>query len=400
VLISGHLLLDPARPPVPGWIEVVPPRITALGEGAAPAAPDAGGDDCLICPGFIDAHVHLPQLDLVGYDGMDLLDWLRDVVYPAEARWHDEAEADRRARDAYRNLLRAGTLGYAGYLTSHRTSVVAAIRAAHRLPLRAIAGQVLMDREAPPELLRQEAARLATSERGRFHGSINPRFAVACSDDLLLRAAFKAQRSGAVVQTHLAETRAECARVRALFPADPHYAGVYDRHGLLGPRTLLAHCLHLSDDEWRLLATRGAVAVHCPSANLFLRAGLFDLGAAREHGVRVALGSDVAAGPDLAMPRVARAMIEVAKARAMTVDPGAPVPTPAEAWRLITRGNAEALGWADAGILAVGAAADLLILRPPFEIDAHAVARLIYTWRDEHIVGRVVRGEETEGLRD
>jgi guanine deaminase len=109
--------------------------------------------------------------------------------------------------------------------------------------------------------------------------------------------------------------------------------------------------------------------------------------------VRLALGSDVAAGPDLAMPRDARQMIEVAKLRAMTVDPVAVVPTPADAWRQITRGNAEALGWADAGRLEPGAAADLLVLRAPIEIDAHLIGRLIYTWSDDYIEHRVVAGQ-------
>ena len=166
---------------------------------------------------------------------------------------------------------------------------------------------------------------------------------------------------------------------------------MYDQHGLLTERTLLAHCVHMTDAQWRLIADHRSVVVHCPTANTFLAAGLFDLEAIRTHDVRLALGSDVAAGPDLAMPRVGRAMIEVAKVRAMT-GASVHVPTPADSWELITRGNAEALGFTDGGRLAVDAAADLLVLEPPFEVDEHLIGRLVYTWQDEYIVARVVNG--------
>ncbi len=134
--------------------------------------------------------------------------------------------------------------------------------------------------------------------------------------------------------------------------------------------------------------------MHCPTANTFLKAGLFDVDAARRHGVRLALGSDVAAGPDLAMPRVARAMIEVAKVRALADhgEPGGWIPTPADVWDLITRGNAEALGFADTGRLEAGASADLLVLRPGLPVDRHLVGRLIYTWRDDYIDRVVLNG--------
>ncbi len=133
--------------------------------------------------------------------------------------------------------------------------------------------------------------------------------------------------------------------------------------------------------------------VHCPTANTFLRAGVFDLGVARRHGVRLALGSDIAAGPDTAMPRVARAMIEIAKLRALEgVGDAAMIPTPGEVWDLITRGNAEALGFDDMGRLEAGASADLLVLRTDLAADRHIVGRLIYNWRDDYIERIVLNG--------
>ena len=391
MILQGRLLINPNEIPGPGWARIEQDRIAELGDGDPPEPPAAGDRGSLICPGFIDAHLHLPQIDAIGCDGMDLLPWLAEVVFPAEERWQDTSFAQIQARTAYRRMVQAGTLGYAGYLTSHFDGVVAVMRAGHRLPLRAIVGQVLMDRHAPESLLHQRVARLARSERGRIALSVNPRFTIACSDELLEQAAARVTE-GVFVQTHLAESHAECALAAKLFPQDPHATAVFDRHRLLTERTLLAHCVHLSDDEWRLIARRRAVVVHCPTANTFLRCGLFDLDAARSHGVRVALGSDVAAGPDLSMVRTARAMIEVAKLRAMGERPSAHVPRPAEVWDLITRDNADALGWSDSGRLEVGARADLLVLKTPLEVDDHLIGRLIYTWRDEYIDRVVLDG--------
>ena len=396
MIIQGRLLIDARDAPEPGWVRIADTRIAQLGRGDPPETPAAGDADSIVCPGFIDAHLHLPQIGIRGCDGADLLQWLDEVVFPAEARWQDQDVAQRDAGEAYARMLHAGTLGYAGYLSSHLHGAVAVTRAAHRLPLRGIAGQVLMDRHGPEPLLMEtsaELARLARSERGRLALSVNPRFAVSCTDKLLARAGRRAAAAdGVFIPTHLSESRRECARVRELFPADDHYTGVYDRHGLLTGRTLLAHCVHLNEDEWRLIAERRSVVVHCPGANTFLGSGLFDLDAARAHEVRLALGSDVAAGCDLAMPRVGRAMIEVARVRAMTGGPDVYVPTPADVWELITRGNADALGFGDGGRLEQDAAADLLVLKPPFAVDRHLVGRLIYTWRDDYIAHRVVNG--------
>lgn len=378
--------------PQEGWLQVDNGRIARIGEGKPPAAPEVGEDQSIICPGFIDAHIHLPQIDAIGCDSLELLDWLEQVIYPAETRWADQGFAEAMALRSHQRMIRSGTLGYAGYLTSHLHSTVAVLKAGHAIPLRAIVGQVLMDRRVSAELLGHELARLARSKRGRAALSVNPRFAICCSDALLSCAQRRAS-DNAFIQTHLAESKQECEIVAELFPDDPHYTGVYDRHGLLGERTLLAHCLHLCDAEWQLIEQRKSVVVHCPTANTFLCSGLFELDKARRHGVRLALGSDVAAGPDFAMPRVGRAMIETAKARAMTIYSGAFVPDPADVWDLITRGNADALGWHDAGRLEIGAAADLLVLKVPFEIDEHLIGRLIYTWRDGYITHRVLDGK-------
>lgn len=267
-----------------------------------------------------------------------------------------------------------------------------------------------MDRSAPDALTREDRQRAGATTPtspalptpvealGRGEASVNPRFAIACSEELLAEIGWLVKERAArnerlFVQTHLAESLEECRVVSELFPDDPHYTAVYDRFGLLTPHTLLAHCVHLSEVQWALIRERESVVVHCPAANTFLQSGLFDLDAARAAGVRLALGSDVAAGPDIAMPRVARAMIETAKIRRMTIAPKAHVPSPQEAWRLITRGNAEALAMPEAAKLTAGAPADFLTLRVSETwVDEHLIGRLIYNWSCRLIERVVVEG--------
>lgn len=412
-IIQGLILSDPATPPEPGYLTLDAGRIKDVAYAdhlpSSASPPDLGSASHVICPAFIDAHFHVPQVDSVGCDGLPLLEWLDRVIYPAES-WWGRGAAVPATRTALRRLAREGTVGVAAYLTSHGTASAEALRLLARSPLRVHAGRVAMDRSAPDELTAEDRRRaqsrpvsspvlasLDAAEAGRTSVSANPRFAVSCSDELLAEIGWLVRERAArgapiVVQTHLAESLAECTLVRTLFGGDS-YAQVYDRFGLLTDRTLLAHCLHLSQEEWALLASRTSIAVHCPGANMFLRSGVFDWRSARDHGVRVALGSDIAAGPDVAMPRVARAMIETAKLRAMTLDPAAPIPTPAQAWSMITRGNADLLGWSDSGRVEPGAAADLLVLRvPELWRDEHMVSRLIYNWSPELIEARVFAG--------
>lgn len=407
MIVTGMLLTDPDRPPAPGWIRIADGRIAEIQEtGDRPPDDEVviGGPERLITPGFIDAHNHPPQFSVVGFDGLPLLQWLEQVVFPAEIWWGRGAAASQ-MRGALRAMVRQGTLGFAGYLTSHGQAGHDALAQLQRGPrLRALVGRVAMDRGAPDALTAEDHWRarqtprpgiaLPAPETERIRISINPRFAPSCSDELLAECGWFAQdHRDAFIQTHLAESREECALVRERFPADQSYTHVYDRFGLLTPRTLLAHAVHLSDSEWDLIGARQSVVVHCPTANLFLQSGLFNLDAARDRGVRLALGSDVAGGPDVAMPRVARAMIETAKIRRMTMAPHAHVPSPAEAWRSITEGNAASLGWTDGGRLARDAAADLLVLRVPESwYDEHLIGRLLYNWSSSLIDRRIVEG--------
>lgn len=409
-VVAGRLMLDPGSLPDEGWIVIDGGRIVEVRIGPLPNAlmSDAiGGPDRLICPAFTDAHFHFPQIDSIGCDGLELLEWLDRVIFPAEG-WWGRAGGATLTRTAARRLCRAGTAGVAGYFSSHGLAShesFALLMNATRL--RFIVGRAAMDRNAPDDLVREDrerskltpppSPRLACPEGNpRHRTSFTPRFAISCTDELLAEIGWHVKdEPQTYIQTHLAESLSECRAIAQLFPSDPHYTGVYDRFGLLHDRTILAHCIHLNENEWKLIAERGAIVAHCPAANIFLLSGLFDLDAARRFGVRLALGSDVAAGSDVDMPRVARGMIETAKVRRLTArNPmDVSIPSPIEAWRMITGGNASLLGWHDAGRIEAGCMADLLVLRPPATwIDEHLIGRLIYNWSSRLIEARVFDG--------
>lgn len=401
--IEGQLLTDPLEAPRHGWIQIEGSQIVEMAEGPPPHPADFGSRHAVISPGFYDAHTHLPQFSSIGCEAPALLPWLQSVIFPAEARWADLDFAAAEIRAAHRRMLAAGTVGYAGYLTSHPHGLDLVRDAQNELPIRAAVGFALMDRDAPDELLRAGVPPMPPKTE-LLEPTINPRFALSCSDELLDQAGRHAA-AGLRVQTHLAEQVAECRLVAERFRSDADYTSVYDRFGLINERSLLAHAVHLNGNEWDLIAEREATVVHCPGANIFLRSGLFDYRAAYERGVRVALGSDVAAGPDIAMPRVARAMIEVAKARRIAEGEAAPleqkaiVPRPADVWRIITEVNAEAIGVRNGGRLAAGSPADVLVLEPPLPFDRHLIGRLIYNWRDEFIRERIVAGRRIDPSR-
>lgn len=408
MLIAGWLMLPGEGRSVclaRGHVRIKSGRITEVSREAPIFPPELGGDSTIICPGFIDAHVHLPQFDSIGAEGLTLLDWLDRVIYPAEAAWADADHAGTMAECVANQLLSYGTTGIAAYATVHHEAACNAMRALADVGIRGVVGQVLMDRGAPDELIRpaeqllREAAALPSPER--IQPCITPRFALTCTSKLLDGAGELASKAGWPVQTHLAETREECRKAGELFDG-LKYTEIYRRAGLLTARTLLAHGIWLDDDELAAIAEAESVIAHCPTANTFLRSGEMRRARANASGTSPALGSDVAGGPDRSMVRVARAMLETA-ARAAGDDSGA-IPTASEAWWQITAGNADALGWADGGRIEPGAEADLVLLEPDIDLghdpDAEAenrqnpaLARLLYAWDDRWVRRTLLRGD-------
>jgi len=323
--------------------------------------------DTLMIPGFVDCHVHYPQLPVIGSYGAKLLDWLERYTFPAEAAFADVRVARRVARDYLDENLRQGITSAAVFCTVHPASVDALMAEAARRSLRLIAGKVLMDRNAPREL--RDTAQRGYDEskaliarwhgRGRLGYAITPRFVVTSTPAQLEAAgALWREHPDCWVQSHVSENADEIAWVRRLFPRDRDYVGVYERYGLLGRRAIYGHGLHLAEREWRALASSGTALAHCPTSNLFLGSGLFRWDRATKPGRRVEVGlaTDVGGGTTLSFLRTMGEAYKVAHLA------GTSMPA-AHAFWLATQGGARALDLdGKVGNLAPGYEADLVVL--------------------------------------
>lgn len=322
----------------------------------------------LLVPGFVDCHVHFSQIDMVASPGHELPVWLDDYVYPAEARFSDPDHCAVTADFFTGQLVDNGVTTAAVYATVHPGSADALFHSARKRGLRLITGKVCMDRNAPaelldtPELALEESRTLIEKWHGvdRLEYAVTPRFAPTSSPHQLeLLGELTQQYPDMVVQTHLAENEGECAWVRELYPRERDYTAVYERFGLVRPRSVFGHAIHLSDNELERLSRAQASLAHCPTSNLFLGSGLFPYRRTEKyHGIRIGLGSDVGAGTSLS-PLVT--LNEAYKVSRLLGDPI----TATAALRLATLGGAEALGLADrVGSLAAGKDADIVVLDP------------------------------------
>ena len=318
----------------------------------------------LILPGFIDTHVHSPQLDVIASYGTELLDWLDTHTFPAEARYAEEAVAREGAARFLDALVAHGTTSAVVFPTVHKVSVDCLFEAAAERGMRIIAGKILMDRHAPPELCDdvEQAERDCTELIGRWHGrgrlayAVTVRFAPTSTREQLAMAGRLCERHpGVYMQTHLAENRAEVQWVRDLFPEARSYLDVYARHHLLNERSVFAHGIWLDEDDRAALAGAGAQIAHSPSSNLFLGSGLFDWRANLDGGVAVSLASDVGGGTSLSM---LRSMADAYKVQALRGER-------LTAWVALhaaTRGAAHALHLGgEIGSLEAGATADVCV---------------------------------------
>jgi guanine deaminase len=326
-----------------------------------------------VFPGLIDLHTHVPQYPAVARGTNDLLPWLREHIFPLEKQFTGP-KGRREAGAFFPELARHGTTTAMLYTAIYEDSCEAAFHAAAKSGLRIIMGKMMMDvgsygSQQPTKVVSislHESERLCKTWHGANGGlleyAFSPRFAVACSERLMRSAAELATKYGAYLQTHLAENREEIEKVHHQFTWARDYTEIYEKFGLLGPRTVLGHGIHLNDREREAIAAAGASIAHCPTANLFLRSGILPLEKVRAAGIRVGLGSDVAAGPELNLWQVMRSAIESQKARSF-YEPEALVPTPAAALHLATQGAAEALGkGATIGSFEIGKEADLTVM--------------------------------------
>ena len=319
----------------------------------------------LITPGFVDTHIHFPQVDVIAAHGKQLLDWLEQHTFPAEAAFADPEHAKEAATFFLDELLRNGTTTALVFGSVHKVSVEALFAEAYERDMRLIAGKALMDRNAPEGLTdtvdSSRADMLDLIEtwhgKGRLGYAVTPRFAISCSDaQLTMAGEVLATHPDVWMQTHLSENLYEIKETARLFPKAKDYLDVYDRFGLLRERSVFAHCVHLKGDAFRRLAAKGGAVAFCPTSNLFLGSGLFPLEEACSHGVRVGIGTDVGAGTTFSILNTLGEAYKVGQLRGDALDPF-------HALYLATLGGARALDLDDKiGNLATGKEADFVVL--------------------------------------
>jgi len=323
----------------------------------------------LMMAGFIDAHTHFPQTQVIASWGAQLMDWLNTYTFPEEARYADPEHADKMAGWFLDQLVHHGTTTAAAFCSVHKQSADALFAAAEQRNMRMIGGKVMMDRNAPENLTDTPQKGYDDSKaliktwhgRGRALYAITPRFAVTSTPEQMeMTGTLAAEHPDCYIQTHLSENHDEIALTAKLYPQTRDYLDVYQSYGLLGPRTLMGHALHLKDREIAALAETGTHPVFCPTSNLFLGSGLFDDAKLREHGIVNGIATDIGGGTSYSMLQTLSEGYKALHLSGQNLHP-------LRAFHWITRGNAEVLALEDKiGTLTPGSEADIVIL------DAHA----------------------------
>lgn len=352
-----------------GAVRIVNGLIAETGDAAALRAAypndditDYGND--LICPGFVDAHVHFPQTAIIASWGKRLIDWLNSYTFPEEMRFGDPDYAAMIAARYFDLTLANGTTTVCSFGTVHPTSVDAFFTEAQTRGLRALTGKTCMDRNAP-EGLRDTAKSAYDDSKAlldRWHGVdrlsyvITPRFSpTSTPEQLHALGGLWAERPDCLMQTHLSEQTDEIAWVKTLFPEAQDYLDTYEQTGLLGENGLYGHAIHLEPREIDRLSEVNAALIHCPTSNTFIGSGLFDMDGLTSR-MRVGLATDTGGGSSFSMLRTMAAAYEIGQLR------GRPL-HPAELMWLATAGSARALKLEDKiGRVAKGHEADLCIL--------------------------------------
>jgi len=319
----------------------------------------------LILPGFIDTHIHFPQAEMIASWADQLLDWLNDHTFPTELKFRDKAHGQRIAKEFYDTLLAHGTTTAVAYCSSHPNSVDAYFEEAEARGMLMLGGKTMMDRNAPAELCDTAQSSYDDSKAllarwhglGRAHYVITPRFAITSTPEQLEAAGtLMREHPDCHLQTHINENPHEIAFTRELYPDAAHYLGVYESFDLLGPKTLLGHCIHMTGHELHVMRDAGSVAVFCPTSNLFLGSGLFDKAGIEGAGIATAIATDVGGGTNYSMLRTLDEGYKILQLQRQRMHPLA-------SFYWITLGNAKALSLEDRiGTLEPGTDADLVVL--------------------------------------
>lgn len=321
----------------------------------------------MIVPGFIDTHIHYPQCEMVGAYGEQLLDWLNKHTFPAEKRYNDLEYAREMSAFFIKQLLRNGTTTALVFGTVHPESVEALFESARHINMRMIAGKVMMDRNAPDYLLDTAESSYSQTKalierwhnNGRLLYAITPRFAPTSSPEQLeVVQRLRREYPDTYLHTHLSENKDEVAWVKDLFPEHKNYLDVYHHYGMTGRKSVFAHCVHLEDAEWDCLHQTQSSIAFCPTSNLYLGSGLFNLPNAWRKQVRVGMGTDIGAGTTFNMLQTLNEAYKIMQLQGYRL-------SAYEAFYLATLGGADALGLADTlGNFNLGKEADFVVLEP------------------------------------
>jgi guanine deaminase len=321
----------------------------------------------LLLPGFIDCHVHYPQMQIIASYGAELLDWLNKYTFPEETKFVNAQHGRRIARLFLDEVIRHGTTTVVAYCSVHKSSAEAFFSEAHSRNMLTVAGKVMMDRNAPDGLRDTPQSGYDDSKaliaewhgKGRQHYAITPRFAITSTPEQMeMAGALMREHHDLHMQTHLSENHAEIAYTCELYPQAKDYTDVYAHYGLLGPRALFGHSIHLSERELDALSDSGSIGVFCPTSNLFLGSGLFPYqqNRSRPKPLRIATATDVGGGTNYSMLRTMDEGYKIIALQGEKLNPFASF------WQ-ITRGNAEALSLSDKiGTLDAGTDADIVVL--------------------------------------
>ena len=319
----------------------------------------------LIMPGFIDMHTHYPQTEMIASYGAQLLEWLEKYTFPTESKFSDRDFADSIAEYFCDELLRNGTTTAGVFATIHPESVDAIFSAAQKRDMCLISGKVMMDRNAPDFICDTAEASYRQSgelikrwhQKGRALYGVTPRFAPTSSPEQLeVAGQLLQEHPGLYLQSHVAENHDEVAWVKKLFPERRSYLDVYEHYGLLGERTVYAHCIHLDQTDRERMADSGAAMAFCPTSNLFLGSGLFDLNAAQAQNIRVGVATDVGGGTSFSMLQTLNEAYKVSQMSGQTL-------SPMKAFFLATLGGAKSLYLEQSlGNFEIGKEADFVVV--------------------------------------
>jgi guanine deaminase len=324
----------------------------------------------LIIPGLIDSHLHFPQTEMIASYGEKLLDWLQNYTFPTEAKFADKNYASQVADVFLEQLFKNGTTTGMVYSTVHKSATNALFQAAQQKDMCIIAGKVCMDRNCPDDLKDTAQSALKDSaelieqwhENGRLHYALTPRFAPTSTENQLAALGQLAKKHPNVfIQTHLSEDKKEIEWVKSLFPTAKNYLDVYDQYGLVRERAVFGHCLHLESEEWQVIKDQGASIAFCPTSNLFLGSGLFNLDLAKQYKIPVGLATDVGAGTSFSMLKTMGEAYKVCQLQHQTL-------SPLSGFYLMTQGAATAMKLQHSiGNLNANTEADFVILDPRFD---------------------------------